>query len=488
VFFNTPLKIRYNNFFGTTTPYTAIATPTNTDGNFSDDPLYVDASNDDFRLQAGSPDINAGDPVRWDTIASEILSGSRVSVAPMDRDLDRDNVNRRAADLILYGSSTGDVGAYEYTTGSHSGDYYVDERGYDYGQYGNLNDPFWTPDRGFSVTGVDGQVHINTNVIPGIPEGNRYGRYYSKDWELKNRDIVIGQQTRNDIAYFYPTFPIYDTGAIYVDQDGSDVSGDGSSLYPYKTIDKALQVTPKNVIVRPGIYPLFHGLENKRLIGIPQIRTVSLPWSTYQNTKISDWNQYGTTSVNLGIISLTGDSGVYSKGTFEDPASVLHTSLGSTFGFSGDIEIKASVKIGIGAVYIEAVNPLPVEDRAIVRLTRSGVDLVVSFIFRIGGVSYTYNNTISGFNFNKRVRVSIFIRNNKIVMSAESSGIFSRTKTTSYPWIYTWCAAIASTGVGTKDIYNYSINADSFSSMVVEIQNTVNTRRKIFGIMGTDSL
>jgi parallel beta-helix repeat protein len=486
VFFNTALKIRYNNFYRATLDYNNIATPTSALGNFSDDPLYTNAGMGDFSLQVGSPNIDAGDPTRWDSIMEEIGVGvvgggytgiggaTRVNTAPFDRDLDISLVDRKAADELRLGPGmfTGDIGAHEYTDGTHTGEYYVDESGYDRAYFGGSSDPFSTIDRAFDPSLADDSINIVTN--PVVPGGSSYGRYSSKNMALSDRDLKPGNETKKDIVYVTPTFPSYDTGAVYVGPDGADDTGDGSYSNPYRTITRALQDPGQSIIVFPGIYPQFTGEINKKLIGVPLTKEIALPWSSYCNTRKVDWN-------------LTDDVSFEGRGiVFTDVASIDSWSPTNKFEFSGGIEASASVLVGdILTVSLESTTVIPEQDsdRGAVELKKVGADLSVLFKFTINGSSFTYLNIIPSFTFTNRVRVSVCLRDGKISTSASAIG-FSKTKSLLLFSTDSWSMKIASAGIGSSEIKNLVINADSFSSTYIEVSTSAHTRRKIFAIQG----
>lgn len=504
VFFNTALKIRYNNFFRATTWWNSIATPTNSEGNFSSDPKYTNATGGDFRLLSTSPDIDRGDPKRWDNIFAEMGIGvvnghytgiggaTRTNVAPFDRDIDRDTVHRIPADKQRLGSNayTGDVGAYEYITGDHTGDYHINEDGYDRAYYGSQSNPFLTLDRGFDPSLADQNISINTNLVP--VEGSTgasayaYGRYRSKNMDLSARSLKIGRQSSKDIIYVTPSYPAYDTGAVYVGPDGYDnnpISGDGSYTKPYRTITRALQETAQNVMVMPGIYPEFEGELSKRLIGIPVTKTVTLPWQSYKNQKRNDWNTTGTVSFSSSLITLTGTAAVDSW----DQAT-------GKFSFSGETDASASILLGTeGFVfkifdissYDVGLSEYTVDHR--IELQKFGTSLKTNFKVNIGGVYYTFSNTIALCDFTKRIRIRISIKSGKIVFTVDgktTTGSFSKSKTVSYTHSGSWGMLLGTETTGSTEVRNLYINADSFTSTYIEVSTSTHTRRKIYAIQG----
>lgn len=66
------VSIRYSNFFGNGGDFDGVADPIGTDGNLSVDPQYTDG----FRLDAGSPCVDAGDPSVFDTDGSRSDMGA----------------------------------------------------------------------------------------------------------------------------------------------------------------------------------------------------------------------------------------------------------------------------------------------------------------------------------------------------------------------------------------------------------------------------
>jgi hypothetical protein len=472
VFFNTAIKIRYNNFYGATDNYSSIVTPTNSEGNFSGDPLYTNAGIGDFTLQAGSPNIDGGDPEWLDTISDEITGGLRINISPLDRDIDIGQVNRIYADKKRLGSGafTGDVGAHEYVDGSHAGDYFVREIGYDRAYYGGADDPFVTLDRAFDPSLPDENIIVGTNY--GAP-GGAYGRYLSKNLELTERSVRPWNDSKSELIFVTPTYSSSDGGYVYADPDGSDDTGDGSSSSPYRTITKALSSSEKNVVVSPGIYPKFTGEDNKRLIGIPVTKTIPLDWDSYCNVKKVDWNTNGTVSFSNGYISFT------------DTATINSGSPENKFKFSGDIEAKANVLIDSQSLEFKLISDSdPINpDTASVELVKVDTDLLITFKFIISGVSYSYINVIISFDFSKKIRVSIKIKNGKITTAASAYN-FNRSKFRDFSSTYNWSTAISSLSTGTAEVHGLSITADSFTSTCIDVCNSSHTKRKIFAIQG----
>jgi len=487
VFFNTSLKIRYNNFFGSNTNYNTIATPTDSEGNFSSDPKYTNVGAGDFTLQSDSPNIDAGDFARWDNIVGEIgvgiVNGSYTGIAgatrenntPFGRDIDRALVNRRAADKNRLGTGkdyTGDVGAYEFISDSHAGDYFVDEQGYDRAYFGGSGDPFGTIDRAFDPALNDNDINVQGNTVPiiGVAGGSNFGRFRSKNTQLSARSLRVGNQTKNDIVYITPTYPTYDTGAVYVDPDGSDLSGDGSSVKPYRTIGKALLDSSQSIVVAPGFYPQFTGEANKRLIGIPVTKTIPLAWTAYSSAKKTDWNVSGNVSF----------SGLYIA--FTDVSEIDSWDSINKFSFAGDMEAKASVILDTDSLDF-AIYGTTTSDKGGVTLKKSVSDLLVQFKLTVGGTSYTFSNTIPSFDFGVRVRVGVKLGGGSITAYAKSSS-FSRSKTLALPSIDNWAVNVNTETTGTSKVYNLSVAADSFTSTVIETCTNSYTKRKIYAIQG----
>lgn len=94
---NSP-EIRFNNVFSpSAVAYDGFCTDqTGINGNISDDPIFVDSSNNDYRLSAGSPSIDAGDNTAPSLPFTDILKNTRT--------VDGDSI----------GSAIIDMGAYEY--------------------------------------------------------------------------------------------------------------------------------------------------------------------------------------------------------------------------------------------------------------------------------------------------------------------------------------------------------------------------------------
>ena len=128
-----------NNYVYIATTYTR--PPDASANDINADPIYVDGPNHNYHIAMGSPNIGAGDST-YDNFF-----------------IDYDGVSR------IDRSST--IGAFEYLSGNHTGDFYVEGLGDDYRNFGGINDPFRTLDKALLV--ADATTHIN---------GGHYDTYY----------------------------------------------------------------------------------------------------------------------------------------------------------------------------------------------------------------------------------------------------------------------------------------------------------------------
>lgn len=505
VFFNTPIKIRYNNFWGVTgsQPYSNIIAPTEPavypGTNFSDDPLYAGATAGNFHLQSTSPNIDSGDPIRWDNILSEmgigVVNGSytgistptRVNVAAFNRDLDRDDVHR------AYEDATGDVGAYEYLRGTFTGDdYYVDESGYDKANVGTQSEPLATIDRGAALAGPTNSVIVHTRVVtPSYTNGYEYGRYRSKRifFSSSNSAFQMGTGRARDINYIYPSYPEYSTGEVYVSPRGSDTEGDGSSTSPYRSINKALAEPGKNyVIVYPGHYSTFSGVTGKSLVGVPQTNTVNLSGDNYSKLQQNKWNTdpslSGSANFSSNILTLNPE-----------------VSLLSGFDLKSVIELKAIVNINTDEFRIRLVNsPGSVskdivfsDSKEFVEIRKYGTSnpkIAVRYGDNTNSYSIAYDfpdqdedvrisiilDQVSGVKFRikgiKRIDESTNKENVDIVKNINN--VFSSA--------VGWKVAFYAEGGTSTTVRNMNLSATDISG--VDSYSTTKMRRKVFAILG----
>jgi len=521
VFFNTPIRIRHNNFFGVTgsQPYSSIVAPTEPatypGTNFSDDPLYVDPGNltdPDFRLQSTSPNIDSGDYIRWGQILEEMgiekINGSYTGISPIlrhnvaafNRDIDRDGAHR------LYGDATGDVGAYEYLRGTFTGDdYYVDERGYDLVNTGTESSPLATLDRGAVLAGTGGAVIVHSNkVIPYSSEGYNYGRYRSKNIRFSSTGsaFTVGSGRTRDMAYVYPSFPTYATGEVYVSNDGND-SNPGTHDQPFRTINRALQESQNYVIVKPGIYNSFESVAGKHLIGVSQTDSVLLYGKNYNTLKSGYWSQDtvlpGSASFSSGdVLTLTPEVCLLSDFSMESKIDFKATANINTDEFiirlvnDPDSEAKLDV-LTTTKKFIEVKKSGTTNPRIYLRygngtnsysssysFTDTGEDVKIRIIldvfsgikFRVKGIKKLDDNPENGSANIENVDISKDININKTFEDTEDWWESAEG----------WRVAFYSSGGGTTEIKNMKITASDITD--VEAYSYSKIKRKVFAILG----
>lgn len=478
VFFSgTPFKIRYNNFYKTTMWYNA--SPSDDTGNFSDDPLYENPGVD-FRLQAGSPSIDRGDPNRWSNIYDEIIdpaSPLRENDAPFNRDIDRDGMHRFKSD------ASGDVGAYEYFSGGYVGDPYVDEQGYDLAFNGSQSTPFGTLDRGFSFSpGDDVFVKINPVGSTGTSFviNNKYGRYRTQNLAVSAKDLVFGGGSKYDVVYLYPSYPAYSTGAVFVTPTGSDISGDGSQGNSYRTIGKALSDPETYVIVEPGFYPKFTGVAGKNVIGIPKTYTIDNGIREYEYNP-NDWDKEDVTKDSC--FCYFDNSDPQSVGSF--PYESYYKSI---FQISGLIELGGVVNLNEGAFEMRLTqNPLSVPIPAFVSvyLKRSSGQLEIKFRIKTPTSAYTFTNVepVTNVSAYKNISLKININGTKAIVVAKNS-YFSKQKTMHFdsdPGNMRVFFGSTGPGVVRNELRNVLVRAQNFTAGSSSTLTKI--RRKVIGLV-----
>lgn len=340
VFLSSNIKITNNNFFSTTTPFDG-AVPLVDIGNIVLDPKYVDGTpgSANFHLQANSASIGKSNPNRWEEVFSE-MSGKWGSVS-FNRNLDYDGINR-----FYVGKTTGDIGSYEFITGSYAtGLAYVGENGYDFSYFGKQDKPFYTPDRAFSQAGTD-PVALSVGSATGLLRSNT-GRFTINDLELSNSNLIIGSNRSRDYAIWYPTYPMLSTtDNVYVSED-TGTTGDGSYSSPYKNIDEALaEIGKSNVILLPGRHKKFtNGVSGKRIIPLKVVETTLSTKKVYTQFNSPGWGVSTTGSISpvLETKSLTFDY-ITSTGLADGSADV--SSVFNLANNSDGVDVKFKVLIG----------------------------------------------------------------------------------------------------------------------------------------------
>lgn len=334
VYFDDNLRIRFNNFYDTKLFYDGIPTDGGATGSITGAPNYVSGIGN-YQLQADSPDIDYADPIRWDMILTEMGIGvtgghyipvssptGRAGITPFNRNKDKEGRRR------LSRSDRDDIGAYEYpSTGINPEAYsYINESGFDLINPGSITGPFSTIDRGF--TGLK-DLLVQTNRLGKLivkPDGTHigitglnfsetgyygYSRYISKNINLEDLRLMIGNSNKESIAYFYSMYPSNTPTGAYVGLPVNNLSGDtGTKNNPYRTIDEAMSENPvaTTIYVKPGIYPTFTGISGKKLMGIPELNYLG-----YNNSQFNLFNSTGWTG-NSGYV-LGGSDLTFSSDT-----------------------------------------------------------------------------------------------------------------------------------------------------------------------------
>ena len=436
VFFNTPLKIGYNNFYKNVKWWDGATPPTGATGlnNINGDPLYRDPASSDFHLQyqglsGTSPNIDAADPGRWSNIYSEMgvinvdghytasVTGIRSNVAPFDRDIDYDFYNRGVTGIV---GTTGDIGVLEFNQHETALGSYVSERGYDVAQPGTATGPYATLDRGYARAG-DSDLFVSTNFVPyqigatgiyAVPTaGPSYGRYHSKNIVLSGSDLRVGHTTGNDITYVYSSYPAYETGLVYVGPD-SGVGVTGTFDNPYRTISEALIVGSPYVLVRPGFYPSFQGQTGVSLAGVEELITISLGSQFCGSYVTGAWTGVGTYTTSSSTLTITDTANVRSQFSFYPDISFKCTASSSsdslTVGITNDTDSvyatfdKATsnsiIGYGVsGSVYdvYQAYTGLAVFSDVRVHITLEGADFRVTL--RNPYINRTYSGILDSY-------------------------------------------------------------------------------------------
>ncbi|MBD3262624.1 MAG: hypothetical protein GF334_13305 [Candidatus Altiarchaeales archaeon] len=468
VFINQQLRMRYNNFYRTNVWYSG---PLSDDTkNFSDDPLYTDPTNGDFRIPAGSPDVNAGDPTRWDKILTDMDLGNRENVAPFNREIDYTGVHRYAL------GPSGDVGAFEYNVNEGSAGTYVGEDGYDFAYPGSETAPYATIDRGFNRAGSS-DLSVEANAVPVVggvtgpftvpttgSEVVRYGRYPSEDLMLGSGKINVGQSQDGDVAFVRSSYPRFETGVVYVSPDGSDTTGTGSYTGPYRTIQRALSDSAPFVLVRPGYYPSFKGDSSKTLIGIEETKTISLGSTYFVNMLNGGWTGPAGYTVTRSTVVLT------------DTSSAM-----GLFTFLGDYEVKYSATVSSDTMKGTVVNA---DNQVYVELDRSSQKMTVGY--RTDGSYYDFDYDLSSLPITgalTNVRTTTTLTDNRARVRVKNSYINEDVQfDLGAGYTGPWTLMFESTGSGQSKAQDISVSSSQFSG-ATGVNQTV-TQHKIFGIMG----
>jgi len=410
VYLNTPVKIRYNNFYGVTTNYDGSVASDDT-GNISADTLFKDIPGNDFKLRSGSPSIDSADPERWAQAWLGITGGTVYNAVPFNRNKDKLGARRNYV--------TPDIGAFEYVTGV-SGDLinYIDERGFDFIGTGGETGPFATLDRAF-LEAKDLNVNLNpaagyTGMV-GIPE---IGRYRSRNILFKGYSRVdVGVSGLDNTALIHSSYPSLSANKVYVSPDGGDTgyfmigsetgTYNGSYTGPFRTINGAIAASSaENIIVFPGIYPEFTGASGMHLIGVSKTVEVDRGGKIVSKFLREEWSTSGEVNFNFNSLKVFDGGSVMYDEYFEFPLR-MHLKVDSvndfkielsngTHGFS--INKKSGVSISHKVDGISYTIPAPeISGEVLVDLGVTGIMGVTGAVmdYKVRGNGSVYEKSIT---------------------------------------------------------------------------------------------
>jgi hypothetical protein len=407
VYINTPLKIRYNNFYDVTVPYTG-ANPTDDSGNISADPLYEDIGANDFRLKTGSPNIDSADPDKWVDAWLGITGGNIPNATPFNRNKDRLGARRNYVEP--------DIGAFEYITGINGdSDTFVSESGFDLINTGGETGPFATLDRAFQDT-KDLSVDVNPVAgYTGVADISGLGRYRSKNITFAGSNkIDIGVSGLDNTALINSSYPSMSANKVYVSPDGGDtgyfvvggVTGayDGSYTGPYRSIDAAISASSaENIILFPGLYPEFTGEAGRSLIGISKTTSIDKGGKVISKFLKEEWGLTGTADFEFNKLKVYDSSSVLYGIDLTNPLEI-HLKIDSSDDFILDISnntnglsIKKSTSVSISHT-IDGITysvPAPsIGDEMSLNFILSGN--AMRYTVKGNGVSYSKTVTLNG--------------------------------------------------------------------------------------------
>lgn len=495
VVFTDDVRIRYNNFNGSTSFYSG--TTSDAAGNITGPPDYVDPLSGDFHLNPDSPNIDYADIDRWSTILQEMgvgkISGhytgislptGRPGITPFNRNVDYDGLRR------LSRPDRDDIGSFEYpSTGINPESLaYIYEDGFDLINPGSITGPFASIDRGFTglkdlqvevtplgnlILNPDGS-HVGVTGADAGATGYAYGRYYSKSTDLTALSLFVGKRNRESVAFFYSSFPSNTPTGAYVGPPSANVSGStGTSENPYRSIDEAISESPSatTIYVKPGIYPSFDGAAGKKLIGIPESNNLSLNGSQYSLLDSSGWT--GSPELTLSD----------SYATFGNPVGLTGYAA-PIFNLFGNVCLKANIFSIADSVELKLYDAYAFPNDNFISVIKSGPSLKISH--RTGGSTYSVITTTS----DDLCKISIKVSGSDVLVSitGDTTNIdrnVSLVAPYGNPWMfrinYEDNASAGSTGVVSK----FSSKAELISDVGV---TGTSMYRKVFGIIGERGL
>ena len=359
----------YNNFNGSTT-----SGPLNT--NFKSNPNYVSPPTD-YSLQPGSPNENTANPSRWDDAFLE--------VAPQGRNIDFNGAHR----FYEQGNARDDIGAYELLNNSHTGtDSYVDESGFNVVNDGDVSDPLLSINTAFAA----GNDPINIILKPVDPNmSKRRTTIVESSLALSNSALAIHEPQaavanvdKIDVAYIRSFLEEIPTGTVaYVSELGDDLTADGTTVLPYRTITAALASAAINILVMPGAFELFTGVSGKTVTFLEGVNPYA--FSSFANSEVQ-LTTWGTTTSG-GTIGISG------KTIDLAHAAPNLTTLLSLYRFNNNLDVtsQASIESNIGIKVKGNFNFTTRASTTILKVSNSNHSAFIEYsedYIKLGGGTY----------------------------------------------------------------------------------------------------
>ena len=257
-------------------------------GNIDSDPLFVDPGSGDYHLQSISPCVDAGDPA-----------------SPLDPDGTIADMGAYFFPQFIIADFTADTtnGYFplmvNFTDLSTQGTGVIDEWYWEFGDGNNssLQNP------------------ANEYLLPGI---------YTVS--LTVTDVIDSTDTETKVDYITVYSPAYSGPVWHISTTGSDITGNGSTQYPFATIQHGINTSSNTdtVLVQPGTY-VENINYNGKLIAVGSLFLTTQD-TTYISSTIIDGNSNGSviiynngedsTAVLCGFAIIDGSTAFNGGGIF----------------------------------------------------------------------------------------------------------------------------------------------------------------------------
>lgn len=380
---DTPIRIRYNDFYEYDQPFRDTSSSDNT-GNINDDPSFVSLGGIEYVPGDSSQSSTNQDP-DIDTIAyNDVLAGKYPSGTILGR---RRDIRSRHKD----DSSIGAVDLFE--PANPISEAHVKELSYVMDNDGTSYDP---------IGSVDDASAASSHIV--IDSDGAYTRFYSGGLDSIDTGLLI-EPSRKSLTTLIETIDpdiAIDKGIVFVSSSAVP-GGDGTMQSPFCSIEEAeTNTSSKCIALLPGLYPSIQLNSSRKIVSVGSVYSVESPTIVTRFSRDLWETPRGNTKLMRDRAVLT--DGGYLKTSFpiSSPASIRATINGEgsfVFIFGSErynfVLVRSGNETRVGFTVGGLRHTSPVRETGPVYIESSIIDSKMAYSIKVNNVYYNRSTEIA---------------------------------------------------------------------------------------------